>query len=34
VAAFFLSFGEEIKTPYFRFLMRYLKELSPEISIE
>jgi hypothetical protein len=34
MAAFFLSFGEEIKIAYFRFLLRYLKELSPEIYIE
>jgi hypothetical protein len=34
MAAFFLSLGEEIKTAYFRSLLRDLKELSQEISNE
>jgi hypothetical protein len=34
VAAFFLSFGEEIKTTYFRLLLFISKRYPSEISME
>jgi|GEM_PF-6105659 hypothetical protein len=34
VTAFFLSFGEEIKTAYFRYLCIISKSYPPEISME